>query len=218
MENIINFIFSHSLHAHWIVFFALILAGFNLPISEDLMIIISGMLAANVIPEHTLHLFICVFLGCYISDSIVYFLGRTLGRKILNLKWFKKTLPKPKLDQIHNFYKKYGFYTLIIGRFIPFGVRNCLFFTAGMSRMKYVKFLISDGIACIISNSTLFYISYTLGKNYQTFIVYLKKVNVLIFCAFIVTLITLFWYYKKKKRIKLQKLNSQKDEENSEVQ
>ena len=60
---------------------------------------------------------------------------------------------------------RYGFWTLLVGRFIPFGVRNCLFMTAGMARMPFLKFAVSDGIACFISSTVLFSLGYTLGKN-----------------------------------------------------
>ncbi|NGX62943.1 MAG: Inner membrane protein [Candidatus Anoxychlamydiales bacterium] len=199
MSYIINFIFENANHAHWIIFSALILAGFNLPISEDLMIIISAILAANVVPQNIFLLFGAVFLGAYMSDWIVYWIGRLFGIKLWKFKWFKKTIPKRKLAKVKLFYKKYGFFTLLVGRFIPFGVRNCLFLTAGMTRMNFTKFAISDGIACLISNSVLFSIAYSLGKNHTALFTYLKKVNILIFLLFIFTIIGFIWYYKKKK-------------------
>src|SRR3990167_9288692 len=156
MSYLINFIIEHAQHAHYIIFFSLILAGFSVPISEDLMIILGATLAATVIPKNTTILFTSIFLGAYISDWMVYFIGSILGIKLWRYRWFKKTFPKKKLAKIKLFYKKYGFYTLLIGRFIPFGVRNCLFFTAGISKMNKIKFGISDGIACFTSNIVLF--------------------------------------------------------------
>ncbi len=199
MDSIINFIFSHAPHAHYIIFGSMILAGFNLPISEDFMIIVSAILASTVIPENAPIIFMWLFLGCYISDWIVYWIGRLLGPKLLEMQWFRKTVSKKRLGQIQRFYRKYGFYTLLIGRFIPFGVRNCLFLTAGMSKMKFSKFVISDGIACFASNLTLFMIVFTLGKNYEAIFPHLKTINIFIFVAFLVTIITFICYYKKKK-------------------
>src|SRR3990167_8358088 len=160
MDEIIQFIFAHAHQAHWIVFGALMLAGFNIPISEDLMIILSAVLAALVVPENTGKLFVAVFLGCYLSDWVVYWMGRLLGPKLWNLRWFAKIVDRKKLGQIQVYYEKYGFLTLLIGRFIPFGVRNCLFLTAGMGKMSFRKFIISDGIACITSNTVLFSTAY----------------------------------------------------------
>ena len=200
MHAIINYIFEHPTHAHWLIFGSLMLAGLNIPISEDLMIIISAILASSIIPEHAISLFVALFLGCYISDIMVYFIGRFLGRRLWNFKWFSKTVSIKKLDQASAFYEKHGFFTLLIGRFIPFGVRNCLFLTAGMTRMNFAKFALSDGIACFFSNIVLFSIAYSIGKNHIALFHYMKKVNILIFVLFIFTIISFIWYYKKKKQ------------------
>lgn len=200
MDSIINFIFEHAQYAHWIIFGSLMLAGLNIPISEDLMIIISAVLASTVIPDHLYILFAAVFLGAYLSDWMVYWIGRRLGIKLWKIRWFKKSLPKRKLAKIKIIYRKHGFLTLLIGRFIPFGIRNCLFFTAGLTKMNFIKFLISDGIACLCSNITLFAIAYSIGKNYLALYHYVKKVNIFIFLLFAFTIISFICYYRWKKK------------------
>lgn len=199
MEAIINFVFENAPYAHWIVFSALMLAGINVPISEDLMIVISALLAATVVPENKEKLFIAVFLGCYVSDWVSYWLGRTLGRRLWDFKWLSKTLNPKRLEEIQSYYSKYGFWTLLIGRFIPFGVRNCLFITAGMGKMPFPRFLLSDGIACLLSNSTLFFIAYSLGKNYELLLGKLKIFNIALFSAFVVIIIAWVWYKRSKR-------------------
>lgn len=199
MDTLIEFLFAHAQYAHWIVFGALMLAGLNIPISEDLMIIFSAVLAATIVPENTYKLFAAVFLGCYLSDWVCYWIGRHFGPKLWKWRWFARSVDPKRLDQIHAYYAKYGFLTLLIGRFIPFGVRNCLFLTAGMGKMPFPKFLLSDGIACICSNTTLFTLAYMVGKNYQSLIASVKTFNIFLFAAFVVSGIALFWYKRKKK-------------------
>lgn len=199
MDSIVQIIFEHAQHAHWIVFGALMLAGLNIPISEDLMIIFSALLAATVIPENLYKLFFAVFLGCYLSDWLCYWVGRRFGPKLWNLRWFAKTFDRGKIDQIHTYYAKYGFWTLLLGRFIPFGVRNGLFLTAGLGRMHFGKFILSDGIACILSNTALFTLAYSASKNYQALISMLKTFNIFLFSAFAVAVITFIWYKRRKK-------------------
>ncbi len=201
MDTIIQFIFENAQYAHWIVFGALMLAGFNVPISEDLMIIFSAVLAATVVPENTYKLFLGVFLGCYISDWVCYWIGRKFGPKLWNISWFAKTFDQKKIDQIHDYYAKYGFLTLMVGRFIPFGVRNGLFLTAGLGKMPFGRFLLSDGIACLLSNTVLFSLAYTVGKNYEALITTLKTFNIFLFSAFAVAIIGFIWYKRKKKAV-----------------
>lgn len=194
MDDVIQFIFQHAHYAHWIVFSALMLAGINVPISEDLMIIMSAVLAATVVPENTVQLFVAVFLGCYLSDWVCYWIGRKLGPKLWDIKWFARTVDRKRLDQIHAYYEKYGFWTLLVGRFIPFGVRNLLFFSAGAGKMPFKKFVLSDGIACAASNTTLFTLAYYAGKNYETLLHFLKTFNVILFSLFALSIIGAVWY------------------------
>lgn len=198
MDSLTEILFTHASYAHWLIFGALMLAGINVPISEDLMIILSATLAATIVPENSYKLFAAVFLGCYISDWVCYWIGRKFGRGLWKWRWFAKTINPKRLEQVQAYYQKYGFWTLLIGRFIPFGVRNCLFLTAGMGRMPFGKFLLSDGIACICSNIALFSLAYTLSRHYDELLCWLKTFNLFLFIAFVVTGIAIFWYKKRK--------------------
>jgi membrane protein DedA with SNARE-associated domain len=199
MELLSEFLIAHAAHAHWMIFGALMLAGCNVPISEDLMIILSGSIAATLVPENTWKLFVCVFLGCYLSDWVCYWIGRKLGQKLFTWKWFAKTISVKRLDTTRAYYEKYGFWTLLIGRFIPFGVRNCLFLTAGIGRMHFGKFLLSDGIACLLSNSILFSLSFTLSKHLDLVFRGVTAFNLFLFGTFVVTVICFIWYKRCKK-------------------
>lgn len=199
MEWFLEFITNNLAYAHWVLFGALILAGLNIPISEDLILVVSGVVASSVAPAVGLKLFIFVFLGAYISDAMAYWIGRRFGPKLWTFSWFRKTVKREKFQRIENLYARYGITTLLIGRFIPFGVRNCLFMTAGMVKMRFLKFLIVDGIACFASNSLVFWLAYMFGRNYSTLMGYLEVLDFLIFGAFIVAVIGFIWYKRAKK-------------------
>ena len=64
METFLEWLTLHAAHAHYILFGLLMISGFSLPVSEELMLIVGGVLASSIIPEHTIHLFLAVFLGC----------------------------------------------------------------------------------------------------------------------------------------------------------
>ncbi len=200
MEQILAFITANADYAHWVVFGLLILAGFNVPISEDLMIIISGVLAGTVVPQNTYKLFTAVFLGCYLSDWIAYGLGRKFGKHLWDIPWFARFINQEKLSQVQKYFEKHGFLTLLFGRFIPFGVRNCIFLTAGMGRMSFLHFIIGDGIACFISNTVLFTLAYTFADNYEVIIQHTKSFNTVIFSLFALLIIAFFTIRFIKKR------------------
>jgi membrane-associated protein len=195
MEALFPFIQEHAHYAHWVVFGLLMLAGLNFPISEDLLVIFSGVLASTVVPEHTWKLFLGVFLGAYLSDWVVYWMGRKWGVRLWRIRWFARIFHPKKLNQIEHYYRHYGVLTLLIGRFIPFGIRNCLFVTAGMGKMRFWKFLVADGIACLSSNAALFTLAYFCGKNCSSLV---KYIDVVIFSLFLIVLIGFIWYKRSK--------------------
>lgn len=183
--------------APFIIFGLLFLAGFNIPVSEDLMLFTAAILAAKN-PDYMWPLFFAVFAGAYISDLICYgFIGRYLGPKLFKIKFFASMISPEKLDKINSFFKKYGVWTLIFGRFVPFGFRNGLFLSAGLGKMNAWKFAISDLIACTISCVSFFAIYYNYG---ETAIEYVKKSNY--FFAAMAVAVVAGVLFKKKKQAK----------------
>lgn len=200
MDAIYHWIAAHAGQAHWLVLGGILLAGFNIPISIDLMVISSALLAATLVPEKLWALYACGFFGCLFSAYIAYWLGRTVGVQLLRLRYFSKLLPAQRLQKIQKFYEKYGLYTLIIGRFIPFGVRNAIFMSTGMAKVPFFRFALRDLLACFIWSTLLFFCFYLLGHSYETVKHFLKSFYIVLFAAFGVTVIGFIWYKRKKKR------------------
>ncbi len=199
MEAALEYINANAANAPYIIFGLLLLAGFNVPVSEDIMLFTSALLAAKN-PELLYPLFIAVFAGAYLSDVICYgFMGRFLGEKIFKIKFFKSMAPPEKIAKVTEFYEKYGIITLILGRFIPFGVRNALFLTAGLGKMNAFKFCVSDFIACVISCVSFFSLYYHFGESV---IEYVKKFNLVIFAVAII--VGIIFFVKKKKAQKIE--------------
>lgn len=199
MESLIEWILSHAEHAHWFLFVTILLAGFNIPISADILIVVAGFLAATIIPEHVWHLYLSIFLGCYFSAWIAYWFGRLLGNRFCQYRWFQKLIPPQRLEKIGRFYSKHGFWTLMLGRFIPFGIRNCIFMSSGISKLSFIKFALWDLIACFTWTALSFYAFFSLGQHYHQVFSHLKIINIIIFLAFSVTVIGFIWYKRKKK-------------------
>lgn len=199
MDRLLEFVHNHAHHAHWFIFGGALLAGLNIPISIDLLMIISAILAATVIPANMLKLFFAIFLGCLFSAWIAYWVGRTVGPALQKVPIFSKILSQKKIDKVKKFYEKRGFFALIIRRFIPFGVRNGLFMSSGMSRISFFKFALWDGIACALWAGFCFFLYYTLGKNIDTLYTRVKIVNLFIFLGFCVTVMAIIWYKKRKR-------------------
>lgn len=199
MDLLCNWILQHAEYAHWFLFGAILLAGMNIPISIDLLMIFAAFLAAVIIPDHLWHLYLAMFLGCYLSAFLGYWMGRLLGHKLKKYHWFNRIASEKRMNIIKAFYLRYGFWTLLIGRFIPLGVRNCIFILTGASRMSFIKFALWDLVACFTWSSLFFYLFLRLSKRYPLMMTYPKTIGILIFGAFFIAVIIFFWHLRGKK-------------------
>jgi membrane-associated protein len=205
MESLVQWFSIHGQHAHYILFGLLLLAGFSLPISEEVMLMIGGILASSFIPERTIHLFFGVFLGCYFSDWIAYWLGRFLGYRLYSVRWLHFALCEKRVAKLNRFFASYGFLTLVIGRFIPFGVRNGIFMTAGIGKMHFGKFALIDILGCFCFSLLLFSLAYYCGANYEALAGTIKKGKVILFILFVLTVCAIGVVLWIKKRHSKQK-------------
>jgi len=206
MEGLIEFITQHAAYAHWFIFIGLLLAGCNIPVCIDAVMILSAVLAASFVPENKYLLFGSVLFGCTFSAWIAYGLGRVVGLRLTNIHLFSKLLNPQRIEEMKGFYAKYGIWTFIVGRFIPFGVRNCIFMTSGISKMPFKTFILRDAVGCTIWTTTCFTVFFLIGQNFEMIWGYVKTFNIVIFSAFSVTVIAIFWY-KLKKRKQLESSN-----------
>ena len=194
MESLLEFIHAHVAEAPYLIFGLLLLAGFGLPISEDVMLLASALLAAKN-PDQLAPLFTGVFLGAWFSDLICYaFLGRYLGNKVFQIKFFSKLVNQKHIQKVGQFYQQYGVVVLLVGRFIPFGVRNALFFTAGLSKMNAWKFALADLLACLLSCSTYFTLYYTFGERAVDAV---QKGNRVLLLLLPLALLVWWFYYRR---------------------
>ena len=194
----IEFLSLHAGSAHWFIFIGLLLAGCNIPISIDVLVIIAALFSAKFIPEHTTLLYCFLLSGCLLSAWISYILGRTIGIKLARMKWFRIILSEQKVEKLRSFYKKYGVWAFVVGRFIPFGVRNCLFLSSGLSKMPFLRFAWQDFLACFIWVTTSFFLFHHVGQNFEVIWHYVKTFNLFLFLIFAVAVISVIWYKRTK--------------------
>ncbi len=195
IEDLLLYIQQNAELAPYMIFGMLLLAGFNLPVSEDAMLLASALLAIKR-PDLQWQLFAGVYAGAYFSDLICYGLGRTLGPRLWQIKWFAKMVSQDRVDQISSYYDRFGMITLVLGRFIPFGVRNALFLTAGIGKMPFPRFALSDLLAATISCSFFFWLYLSFGESV---IDYVKRGNLVLFSVALVV-VTLLVLRKRRAR------------------
>ncbi len=88
-----------------------------------------------------------------LGDSLNYYLGKTIGLKMLSWKIFGKQLVSQKhIDKTQEFYDNHGAKTIILARFVPI-VRTFAPFVAGVGNMhfgKFIKYNVIGGITWVL--------------------------------------------------------------------
>ena len=163
MHNIFVRICQYAEYYPFVAFGALMLAGLNVPISEDL-IIITGALICQGNPSMLIPVFVATYAGVVISDYFPYLLGKYIRKGTIKSNFITRFFSPKKIVRIHRYLEKYGIFTFIVGRFIPFGVRNTLFMTSGLFGLRLRRFALYDTTAATISVSTLFFLAYHFGE------------------------------------------------------
>jgi membrane-associated protein len=186
--------------AHWIIFILFLLAGCNLPISEDLLMIGGGAIAATCIPDHTFRLYIWILMGCYLSSWETYWIGRLLGPKLYRIRLFSYVITPERLERLRFFYAKLGIFTFIVGRFCPGGIRNVLFLSSGLTRMPFHLYVIRDGFAALISTTIFFSLGYLFGSHFNIIIEHVQRYSFLFFMILVGLLLSWLSYVCLKHR------------------
>lgn len=198
-DAFLDFMCFHAPVAHYYLFGLLLLAGLNIPISEDLILIAGGILAAICVPEHYWLMLAWLYAGCLISAYEAYWLGRTVGHRLHTLPGFRHIVTAHRVAVFHRFIERFGLLTFMVGRFIPGGARNAIFITSGMGRMPFVVFALRDGFAAIFSTFLLYSLGYWFGDNYQELLGYVHTYHhaVLgILAVLFITGLSYLWYHR----------------------
>jgi membrane protein DedA with SNARE-associated domain len=140
------------------IFFLLIGGIVGFPVPDQLLLIISGYLVLTKVLSMTPTL-IAAVLGSICGITISYLVGRGSG------SWLAKTrFGAGRLENVRNWFERFGGWTLVLGYFIP-GIRNLIGFTSGMMGLKARFFAPYAYAGAIISSVTCVGLGYSLGSQ-----------------------------------------------------
>lgn len=144
----------------------LILCGMGLPIPEDIILLATGMIAQENGRSWLLASFVMYF-GVLAGDSLVFFIGQRFGLRVLTTRWIRRWITPAKHDRIERLFKHYGSTVFFVARFLP-GLRAAIFCTAGAMRVKYLYFLVFDGVAALVSVPFFVWLGHVLWSKFSS--------------------------------------------------
>jgi membrane protein DedA with SNARE-associated domain len=179
-------------------------SSLGLPIPEELTLISAGLVAyaahhpdivappyPGAVGVNTITLCIVAFLAVFLSDLVVYFIGKIFGGRIIKTKFFQRQVAGAGFDKINLWFQKYGGWACGIFRFTP-GLRFPGHLSCGLLGIPVWKFCAIDGMAALLSVPTQVYFVATYGG---TVIKYFKEFKVAFGIILVVAII--FWLIRK---------------------
>lgn len=149
-----------------------VVLGLVLPLPGFSLLFAAGVFAAT----DKLNLF--VILGVGITAAILgyivgYYTGKTYGRKLLYEKKTEKYFTAKQGKGAEKFMKKYGYSTLVVGRWLPV-LHSVAPLLSGISKTPFAPFMIANiigGILWVTSSSLLGYYIGQVVPNAQYYII-----------------------------------------------
>lgn len=198
MEHLLN----SEMLSHWlmhygsIAIFVLLAVGIIiLPVPEETLMVIAGILmrkgSLNI--HSTL---VAAYAGSISGITVSYILGRTAGYYLIHNygKWVG--LNQEKIDKVHQWFEKFGKWTLTIGYFIP-GIRHFTGFASGMSQLDYKQFALFAYSGAVIWVTTFISIGYFFGEYCFTCFETFETLDVLIFLGVIIVILLIIFFMIK---------------------
>jgi len=150
--------------AGYLVLFGLLFScGLGMPLPEDIPLLVSGMLVGAG-RMHLLAVAIAAWCGIIGGDCILYYLGHRFGLNITRVPFVGKHLTKDRIVQAERLFEKYGVWVVACGRLFA-GIRGAMVVAAGTIRFNFIKFVIADGLAAIVSGGLFIWLGMKFGQN-----------------------------------------------------
>jgi membrane protein DedA with SNARE-associated domain len=162
MERLLVYLTNLSSNIAYLIIFGILLAcGIGLPLPEDIPLIATGYLIWDGTMNWAPAIAVTV-IGVLFGDTLLFFLGRKVGKRILRQHKFKSVFPPHRVRRAGAYFRKYGDKLIFFARFVA-GLRAVVFFMAGSLKVRYSRFLLLDGLAALISVPAWVVLGYGLG-------------------------------------------------------
>ncbi len=192
-----------------VLFGMLFLCGLGLPVPEDIPLIVSGIL----IGSHKMHFAIAAPLawaGIIGGDCVLYMLGRTYGLNITRVPFVGKHVTKARIEKAEKLFERWGIWVVAVGRLFA-GIRGAMVVAAGTLRFNFIKFIIADGLAALVSGGMFMFLGYKVGQNIHLITKYKEWIALGFGIAAGVAVIYFYWRHQRHKTLTEVALDKAKD-------
>ena len=187
-------------HGYLVAFIGAAVDNFGMPASGDVVVFAGGWLAST---DRAVLALIMLFggLGALVSDNAMYWIGRIGGRplveRLFRSRIIARLIDAKHINRVEHYFETHGGKTVFAGRFGP-GLRSTTPLFAGMSRMKYYKFVpynLSGVAVWAVAYST---IGYFFGQYWDQLLEVARSFGFGILALIVLTLGTYVYYRRRR--------------------
>ncbi len=148
---------------YFLLFGLLFSCGLGVPVPEDIPLTLAGFFVAQGKMDLGLA---CVLAWCGIigGDCVLYHLGKKYGLNITKVPLIGKHVTRARIEKAEHLFERYGIWVVGFGRMFA-GIRGAMVVAAGTIRYNFLKFVIADGVAAIVSGGLFVALGYWGGKK-----------------------------------------------------
>ena len=191
-----------------LMLFALLFAcGLGLPLPEDIPLTLGGYFVSQG-KMNLVAVSVLAWCGIIGGDCVLYALGRRYGLEITRVPFIGKHVTKERILKAERLFERWGIWVVAVGRLFA-GIRGAMVVAAGATRFSFIKFVIADGLAALISGGLFVALGYWLGTKLGSVEEIMDRIEpykdkVIIGIAVAAVLVVLFMWWKHKRHISVQ--------------
>ena len=180
------------------IFVVLLLTGAGLPIPEEVPVIAAGIMASHGSLNPWLAFTACLA-GAIAGDCLLYWIGRTFGDNLAREHPYWNRFVKPEREEkVKQMLDRHGLKVFFLTRFL-IGLRSSAYLTAGVLRMPFRRFLLTDLSCATVVIGTFFLLSFHFG---QTITRWVRGAELAITAVVVVLVAAMSIYLFRRWRIK----------------
>jgi membrane-associated protein len=201
-QGILRFVMGLLLnHGYLVIFIGAALDNFGLPASGDIVLFAGGWFSNLGLAELP-PVMLSGLAGALVSDNAVYWVGRKGGRplvnRVLKMRLLHFLINEKSLEKVERYFDSHGGKTVFVGRFGP-GLRSMTPLFAGVTRMKYYRFLPYNFSAAVVWAVAYTLVGYAFGSYWSDLLAIAKSFG---FGVVALVILVLIAYVLRRRRAK----------------
>ncbi|MBE0572794.1 MAG: DedA family protein [Ignavibacteriaceae bacterium] len=198
-ENILTQISTFSpIWIYLTLFFFAFIENVFPPSPSDVVTVVGGSLVGTGAINFFLALSFTT-LGSILGFTLMFYIGSTVDKKLIHSERFK-FIPVESLDKVESWFRKYGYFIVVVNRFMP-GTRAVISFFAGISNLDPKRTITLCFVSALFWNAILLYLGFVFGDNVSIVDEYLTTYsNIVIGVTVVVILVLIIRFFFRKRK------------------